>query len=66
MNSTDDGEYPKIKQTYVVLFLPLFNMENIFIKLLPQSVNYKYYNIKKRTKEHHKTASTSGFIKNNT
>ena len=35
LNSSDDGEYPKsfclIKWTYIVLFLPLLNMTNIFI-----------------------------------
>ena len=38
-------------------------MANIFINLLPRRVAEKYYNIKKRTKQLHKTASTIGFIK---
>ena len=43
-NSTDDGEYPKsfclIKWTYIVLFLPLLNMTNIFI-IIACSYGYK-------------------------
>ena len=38
-------------------------MANIFINLLPRSVADKYHNIKKLTKQLHKTASTIGFIK---
>ena len=38
-------------------------MANIFINLLPRGVADKYYNIKKLTKQLHKTASTIGFIK---
>ena len=44
------------------MFLPLVNMAKIFINLLPRSVTDKFYNIKKLTKQLHKTASTIGFI----
>ena len=48
---------------YIVLFLLLFNIANIFTNFLPQRVADKYYNIKKLTKQLHKTASTIGFTK---
>ena len=38
-------------------------MANIFMKFLTRRVADKYYNIKKLTKQLHKTASTIGFIK---
>ena len=41
----------------------VFTLFNILINLLPRRVADKYYDIKKRTKQLHETASTFGFIK---